>query len=216
LNSGFPDDYLEPEAVELLLQEAQNTRAKVVYSSYRLVGGNRKVVGLHPERDRDHLGFAADLVRQHIDNDSSTLIDRSVLEKVGLFDEDLKAGEEYDFWLRACLLHKCRFRCVEAYRVHKKQLTARIGQRRVLENTIHIRQTILQQVEATDSAFCNFLEYQLHLHTFGEAFKHARRFFFLLLRKPLRLSCWTTGLELDLIVLPDMKHSESFRIDTIM
>ena len=183
------DDYLEPEAVELLLQKAEDTGAKVVYSSYRLVDAHGKVVGLHAERDRDYVGFAADLVRRHIGNGSSILMHRSVFEKVGLFDEGLKAGEDYDFWLRACLLHKYRFRCVEAYtlnyRVHEKQLTVRLGERR-LANQIYILKRILQQIEATDPVFYSFLEYQLHPHTFGEALKHARRLFFVPLPKPLR------------------------------
>lgn len=191
------DDYLEPEAVELLLRKAQDTRARVVYSSYRLVDANGKLVGLHPERDRDYPSFAAELVRRHIGNGSSTLIHRSVFRKVGFFDEGLKAGEDYDFWLRACLLHRYRFRCVEAYtlnyRVHEKQLTARIGQRRALADQTRIRERILRKIEATDPIFYSFLEYQLHPHTLGEAFRHARRFFFMPLPKPIKrimLDCW--------------------------
>jgi len=190
------DDYLEPEAVELLLRKAQDARAKVVYSSYRLVGVNGRLVGFHPERDRDYLSFAAELVRQHVGNGSSILIHRSVFERVGLFNEGLRAGEDYDFWLRACLLHKYRFHCVEAftlnYRVHEKQLTAQV-MHQALANRTHIRERILQQMEATDPVFHSFLEYYLYPHTFGEAVRYVRRFLFMILPNPLRrivLDCW--------------------------
>jgi len=183
------DDYLQPEAVELLLRKAWEENAKIVYGSYRIVDRDRRVVGFHPERNWDYLSFAAQLVRQHVGNGSSVLIHKSVFEKVGLFDEHLKAGEDYDLWLRACLLHKFRFKCVTAfilnYRAHEKQLTAQVKEQ-ALANRTYIRNRILKQIKMSDLAFFRFLEYHLRPHTLGEAVRYVRRLFFLHLPKGFR------------------------------
>ena len=56
----------------------------------------------------------------------ANVVQRSWLEQVGLFDEDLAACEDWDLWLRLALAG-CRFRCVSdpiaAYRVHDAQMT---------------------------------------------------------------------------------------------
>jgi len=183
------DDYLQPEAVELLLRKAWDENAKIVYGSYRIVDREGRVVGFHPERSWDYLSFAAQLVRQHIGNGSSILMHRSVFEKVGLFDEKLKAGEDYDLWLRACLLHKFRFKCVSAfilnYRAHEKQLTAQVKED-ALANRTYIRNRILRKIKATDPVFYRFLQYHLHPHTLSEAIRYVRRFVFMQLPKEFR------------------------------
>jgi len=183
------DDYLQPEAVELLLRKAWEENAKIVYGSYRIVDRDRRVVGFHPERNWDYLSFAAHLVRQHVGNGSSVLIHKSVFEKVGLFDEHLKAGEDYDLWLRACLVYKFRFKCVTAfilnYRAHEKQLTAQVREQ-ALANRTYIRNRILKQIKMSDPVFFKFLEYHLHPHTLGEAVRYVRRLFFMRLPKGFR------------------------------
>jgi len=183
------DDYLQPEAVDLLLRKAWEENAKIVYGSYRIVDHDRRVVGFCPEQNWDYLSFAAQLVRQHMGNGSSVLIHKSVFEKVGLFDERLKAGEDYDLWLRACLLYKIRFKCVTAfilnYRAHEKQLTAQMREQ-ALANRTYIRNRILRKIKATDPVFYRFLQYHLHPHTLSEAIRYVRRFVFMQLPKEFR------------------------------
>jgi glycosyltransferase involved in cell wall biosynthesis len=58
------DDYLQPEAVELLLRKAQDVNAKIVYSSFRMVDVNGKVIRSCQERDMDYLSFAIALTAQ--------------------------------------------------------------------------------------------------------------------------------------------------------
>jgi hypothetical protein len=178
------DDYLQPEAVELLLRKAHEAKAKIVYSSYTLVDERGRVIGFHPEHERGFLSFAAELVQQHVGNGSSVLIHHSVFEKVGLFDEHLKAGEDYDFWLRACLIHRIRFCCLHAfmvnYRVHPKQLTFRFASG-ALANQQRVRDRVLRIVQAGDPVFYRFLRYHLHPHTFKEFPKFMRQKLFMFL-----------------------------------
>jgi len=61
----------------------------------------------------------------------SPLIKRSVIERSGLFDENMAALEDWDFWLR-CAFNDCYFRFHSAsndlalVRVHKKSLSRRL------------------------------------------------------------------------------------------
>ena len=53
---------------------------------------------------------------------------RSVFDRCGPFDEAVGYSEDYEFWLRCCLLHGCRLRLVPRsiarYRVHTSTLTS--------------------------------------------------------------------------------------------
>jgi glycosyltransferase involved in cell wall biosynthesis len=183
------DDYLQPEAVELLLRKAHDVNGKIIYSSYRVVDAKNEVIDFCPEYQRSYLDFVAHLVRAHIGNGSSILIHRSVFEKVGLFDESLKSGEDYEFWLRACLLHKYRFHCLQAfvlnYRKHQKQLSSQIKED-AEANRRYICNRVLRQIRATDPVLYKFLDYQLHPHTLRGAIRFVRRTFLILLPRPLK------------------------------
>ena len=181
------DDYLQPEAVELLLQRAHEANAKIAYSSYMLVDERRRVIGFHPEHEKSFLGFAAELVQGHVGNGSSVLIHKCVFEKVGVFDEHLKVGEDYDFWLRACLIHRIRFCCLQAftvnYRVHRGQLRFHFMSD-ALANRQRIRDRVLRSVQARDPVFYRFLHYHLYPHTLRTFPKFIRQKLFLLLPHP--------------------------------
>jgi len=59
---------------------------------------------------------------------SSVLIHRQVLRKVGLFDENLPACEDYDLWLRICSLYPVYFiekALVTKYGGHQDQLSTK-------------------------------------------------------------------------------------------
>ena len=64
-------------------------------------------------------------------NGSSSLIHKSVFERVGLYDDSLRASEDYEFWLRACLVHNVRLYLIQKktlyYRRHEDQLTHKMG-----------------------------------------------------------------------------------------
>jgi glycosyltransferase involved in cell wall biosynthesis len=69
----------------------------------------------------------AELLHNFYGNGSSSLIHKSMIDKVGLFDDTLPYDEDLDFWLRACIkfrftLYHLPIRSLD-YRVHKETLT---------------------------------------------------------------------------------------------
>lgn len=146
------DDVLMHNAVEELLRFALEKNAKVVYSDYMLIDQNGKEVGEVIENTyNDYLDYASSLWQQHIGNGSSSLIHKSVFEQVGTFNATLKFAEDYDFWLRACILNGIMFyRCPQIllkYRMHSKQLSDKMRTDDNLIDRIKIYEQIHQEVK---------------------------------------------------------------------
>jgi glycosyltransferase involved in cell wall biosynthesis len=189
------DDYLQPEAVELLLRRAHDVEGKIVYSSWRMVDTRRKIIGSCPEREMDYLSFALKLMHGHIGNGSTILIHKSVFDKVGLFKESIRVGEDYDFWLRACLLYKYQFHCLAAfmlnYRVHDKQLTSQVTDGNTdpaepMKIRHRIRKHVLAQVKISDPVLYKFLDYHMHPHAIQDGIRHIGRYFLPYAPRPIR------------------------------
>ncbi len=148
------DDVLIHNAVEELVHFALEKKSKAVYSDYMLIDqhGNRRGEYVEPTYNT-YLDYASSLWEQFIGNGSSVLIHKSVFEQVGLFDTTLRFGEDYDFWLRACIIHGVMFhRCPKMllkYRMHSKQLSEKVGDDdRIIERIKHyerIRNRIKEQ-----------------------------------------------------------------------
>lgn len=125
------DDVLEDNVVEELVKFAHENNAKFIYSDYIIIDDQGRQIGEFIEPTYDtYLDFASKLWQYFIGNGSSSLIHRSIFEKVGVFDTSLKNAEDYDFWLRVCILHGIMlYRCPKVmlrYRVHLGQLTAEV------------------------------------------------------------------------------------------
>ncbi len=125
------DDLLTQDAVESLLTHAKETGALILYTDYEIIDGEGKFVRRFVEpRFSSYYEYAAALWTRFIGNGGSSLIEKSCFEEVGLFDESLRSAEDYDWWLRACLLHGYRFfhipRTTLRYRTHDNQLTAAV------------------------------------------------------------------------------------------
>ena len=64
-------------------------------------------------------------------NGSTTLIHKEIFTKIGLFDAQLPHSEDYEFWLRATMLHGITLKLIPMftinYRRHADQLTNRVG-----------------------------------------------------------------------------------------
>jgi GT2 family glycosyltransferase len=64
-------------------------------------------------------------------NGSTTLIHSEIFEKIGNFDAGLPHSEDYEFWLRATMLHGIKMKLIPLftlnYRQHPDQLTNKIG-----------------------------------------------------------------------------------------
>lgn len=147
------DDVLVHNAVEELLHFALENNTKAVYSDYMLIDQDGNKVGEFIEPTyKTYLDFASSLWQQHIGNGSSTLIHKSIFERVGLFDATLKFGEDYDLWLHACILYGIMFyRCPQIllkYRVHSQQLSGKV-RNEALKNNGRIRQRVKEQYIST-------------------------------------------------------------------
>jgi hypothetical protein len=77
------------------------------------------------------------------------LIHKSIFDRFGLFDEKIGFQEDYEFWLRCCVLNNCRLYLVPKklarYRLHEEQLT----QKRFSKTSHHaqfVRDLILKRL----------------------------------------------------------------------
>jgi len=148
------DDVLTLDAVETLVRHAHDLEAMIIYTDYDIIDNEGKLVKtfIEPHYDTYH-EYASALWSRFIGNGSSVLIHKSCFEKVGLFDETLRSAEDYDWWLRACLLHKYMFihlpQVTLKYRVHNKQLTAEV-KHNALQIDEKIRNKIRQEILSAD------------------------------------------------------------------
>lgn len=123
------DDVLLPDAVENMLWHAiseKDPHNHIFYTNYTIIDqhGKHKMNWVEPTPPPD-------LWKKFYGNGSSSLIHKSVFEKCGLFDESLRFGEDYEFWLRATQLYGVHLTLIPVitvkYRNHPGQLTHKVG-----------------------------------------------------------------------------------------
>jgi len=72
-----------------------------------------------------------ELLYNYYGNATTCIIHKRIFDDVGLFNEEYRNGEDYDFWLRACLLYGYELHRIPmklaSYRIHSNQLTVRRG-----------------------------------------------------------------------------------------
>lgn len=83
----------------------------------------------------------------------TSLIHKSAFEQYGVFNETIGYAEDYELWLRFCLIHKCRLHLIPKIlakcRVHETQLTQlKIGES--LDKVRNIKKIILEKLEAKE------------------------------------------------------------------
>ena len=139
------DDVLYENAVEVLVKEikSQGERAKsfIFYSSYDIIDENSAIVGEFIEPNYNNLSILQRntiLLDHYIGNGSTSLIHRSILDRYGVFDESIGFKEDYEFWLRCCIINDCNLFLIPQklvkYRIHSTQLT----KKKVRENLEHV------------------------------------------------------------------------------
>jgi glycosyltransferase involved in cell wall biosynthesis len=143
------DDELEPGALSALVDEGERTRAGVVFGDYRTIDTRGNPLREHRERAfGSQEDFMVALWRQFAGSASAAIISRLSLRVVGGFDESLRYAEDYDWWLRAALVHGIRFqylrRTVARYRIHPGQVTAQ-----KLRETSRLRKGVKARVSRT-------------------------------------------------------------------
>jgi len=84
------------------------TGARICHTEEIWIRNGRRVNPMHKHRKSGGHIFRRCLPRCII-SPSSVLIQRSLFDQVGLFDESLPACEDYDLWLRICARHRVLF-----------------------------------------------------------------------------------------------------------
>ena len=151
------DDALYPFAIEELILEAnklENKKKNILYSNYDIINSEGKKIKQFIEPNYNQLNFFdfnVILLEHYIGNGTTSLIHKSALDEYGVFDETIGFAEDYELWLRFCLIYNCRLHLVPKilarYRVHDTQLSEK-KMDRALTNAEEIRKTILNQLES--------------------------------------------------------------------
>lgn len=125
------DDILEPDAIEKLVaylfEDRYNWRKSIYYTHYRIIDKDGKFIKKFTEPER----VESDLWKLFYGNGSSSIIHQDVFKLCGLFDENLRHSEDYEFWLRATQIYDVRLKLIPIYslryRRHPDQLTNKVG-----------------------------------------------------------------------------------------
>lgn len=135
-NIDLHDTVLYPDAVEIMLKEiglTPNNTNYIYYSNYDVIDEKGEFVREFIEPlDRNFRSKEErfkELLGNYYGNGSSTMIHKSVFEKVK-YDESLAHSEDYDFMLNIMKngfdMKLVPFKTLK-YRVHKDQLTNNVG-----------------------------------------------------------------------------------------
>ena len=99
----------------------------IYYTHYHIIDG----IGRHL-RDLKEPGHDESVLwKKFFGNGSTSLIHREVFRKIGNFESKLPHSEDYEFWLRATMLHGIKLQLIPVftlnYREHAGQMTNRVG-----------------------------------------------------------------------------------------
>jgi len=153
------DDVLYPETISELIKEikkTQNDKNRIYYSDYENIDSEGRNIGKFIEPNYNSLNLfdmKVVLLDHHVGNGTTSLIAKETFEKYGLFDESIGYKEDYEFWLRLCLLHDFRIHLIPKvlakYRIHDTQLT-RTKKQLHKNQSETIKQKILSQIKHQD------------------------------------------------------------------
>jgi len=162
-----PDDILYPEAIEILVNEVtilpKNT---IVYSNWELIDEKNNELRSFSESNYNKLGnfeFNVRLLDGQQINVNTTLIPSNLFREDCIFRTlDDTTAIDYDFFLRAGILHGINFYLIEKtllkYRVHSQQLSHK-GIAKTLSYLSEVRNQVLSQTdESTRKKYLNSLD----------------------------------------------------------
>ena len=131
------DDELDIDCLKIMMEhikEVKDSHEKIFYTNYDIINEDDELLDIVEEPNRNNLSYVekcAHLLSNYYGNATTCMIHKSVFDQVGLFDETLKNGDDYDFWFRCLFGHRIELYLIEEnlanYRRHSKQLTHRRG-----------------------------------------------------------------------------------------
>ena len=154
------DDSLYLNAIEELILEAkklENKKKCIFYSNYDIINSESKMIKQFIKPNYNELtsfDFNTLLLDSYIGNGTTSLIHKTALDEYGLFDETIGYEEDYELWLRFCLLHNFRLHLIPKIlakiRVHEGQLSARITKKELKEKANNIRKYVLDMLDPVE------------------------------------------------------------------
>lgn len=153
------DDLLKPDAISLLIDTANTmidiAKSHIFYGNHETVDENGDLIDKIIEPDHNSLSDVERnvlLLNGFWAAAGATIFHKSVFEKCGTFDESVKPYEDYEFWLRCCLLHGYvlylipQSASVMQYRKHSSSLTSQIKKEEEVHMNNKIRNDIMNKL----------------------------------------------------------------------
>jgi len=152
------DDILYPKCVEDLMLVAvglENKTQTILYANYDRIDPNGKIFYnyiLMNYNNLDSFDFNVMLLDRQIGLPTTSLIHKSTLEQFGMFNEKLSPAEDYELWLRYCLLNNCSLqlvpKTVAKYRIHQQSVSKENSKKR-LKNEEKSRKIVFDKLNPT-------------------------------------------------------------------
>jgi glycosyltransferase involved in cell wall biosynthesis len=150
-----PDDILKNNAIEILVKkvnELKDPEHTILYSNYEIIDSHNNKIHEYVEPDFNKLTqFEKNviLLDHSILHPLTSLIPINCFNECGLMNENLKYVEDYEFWLRCCILHNYKLihvpQITAEYRIHQDQLT-QTKNKEMSHNSKVIRNSILDKL----------------------------------------------------------------------
>jgi glycosyltransferase involved in cell wall biosynthesis len=151
------DDILHSNAIETLVDYVSKFRnaadSYIFYTNYDIIDENGNKLREYIEPNYNNLtNFERNIILldHFIGNGITSFISKLTFNKVGLFSETIGFQEDYEFWLRCCLLNDYTLhllpKITAQYRTHSEQLTKTKMNESFSKSQI-IRQQILNQLD---------------------------------------------------------------------
>lgn len=134
------DDVLMPNYLERMfyhmssLTDLERSEVSIFFSDYNVIDDSGEIINTWFEpawNAKTYWDRKKYLWMSFYGNASSSLIHRSVFQKCGFFDEELRHSEDYDFWLRCAMVYDYDMYHVPEplikYRIHSGQLSKQPG-----------------------------------------------------------------------------------------
>jgi len=152
------DDVLYPNAVEELISEAKKIEDKkhiILYSHFDFIDSEGKLIdhAIEPNYNNlDSFDFNVILLDHYVGNGTTSLVHKSTIDDYGMYKEKIDF-EDYELWLRYCVLHNCRLRLVPKilakYRIHEGQLTKEKLKKGIVVTHV-LRESILNKLDSNE------------------------------------------------------------------
>ncbi len=150
------DDVLVKNTIEKLVVEidklGKEAERCILYSNYDIIDKNGNILETFVEPNYNSLDIFQRnviLLDHFYGNGTTSIMHKSIFDNCGLFNETLEYKDDYEFWLRCCLLFEYKLHLVNEnlakYRIHESQLTKK-RYNDALEKITQIRLMILKQL----------------------------------------------------------------------